>query len=862
MHLWKNSFAEKPDATLTIEELVDKLQEGFWKKDILNLRSKSGELSYKKIKNGLPAVTISAELKNRDKKVPVEKRLKRHTGYICLDIDKKDNPKMRVKDIIDPEALLEYVSCSGEGKKIIYKCQPTTDSNEHRRIYDAAVLRLREMGINIKVDPIVKSIASLQYVSFDPYLHYNPKSRVTIKPLPKPKKSPHAAPKKDEQEIIAQLQEYIKALGKTDCTSNYEDWLAVGFGLAHTLAENGRGVFHQLSKNYKEYAEAETDEKYDSLLDKNIESVEKPRTIASVFNVINEHLSAPQRKQLAKKFAHSHAITRPVEKGVSGKGAQKGKNNDNLGKAEEVEVNGSTDLEGMVRFGLFLFKKVIDKETKSVSDLIPTTLNLNAFETLLRSKGFWRYEKAFVKITDNVVDKCDGDDILTIVTHHIEEQGNYHFLYKEVEFIISWEELAHLWRKLRGHSSIYNQLRSSLLRWEPNLLRDSINTSYIPFRNGVVEVSATTLKIIPYEQLNQQIWKERILPRNYTASKAGSKSGMFEEFFANVCGRGDTLKQRQKSQEYSRALWYYGYMLQGTKRQSTSRAWLLYDIRSGNNGRSGKTIIGQAVGKIRNMVTIDGKTLDLNNRFAFQTVQPWTDVVFIDDPKKHMSLVPLFNMISGEFQSEKKGMDPIVKPIKIMFASNWILEAEGSSEAGRQFVTQLDDFYIKYAKDHETIMPIVHYHGKEFFTDWDDTDWEQFDTFSIKALQYHLKEQSPVNTSINNALLLRFIQNNEEELFFDLATALVRHGSLTKDNKVIIVQGILTSLIIDNKGASIKGAHSAGKIARDFLRAIGGGEPHITSKDVSGIAKQAYKLETGWKEIDFGAFNDRIHKPK
>jgi hypothetical protein len=852
MHLFKHSFAEKPESSLDIPELVEKLQEGFWKKDILNLRSKSGELSYKKLKSSLPAVTVSAELKSRDKTIPVEKRLKKHTGLICLDIDKKDNPKLRVKDIIDPECLLEYVSCSGEGKKIIYRCTPTLDSNEHRRIYDAAVLRLRDMGINIKVDPIVKSIASLQYVSYDPYLHYNAKSKVLIKPLPKPKKQ-HAAPSKDKEEVIAQLQEYIKALGKKDCTDVYENWLSIAFGLAHTLGENGRAIFHLLSKNHSQYAQAETDEKYDSVLDRNIESLEKPRTIASVFSIINEYLGAAQRKQLAKKYASSHAVAKGVEPKAKGKPTQAG----------EAEDNNNTDLEGMVRYKLFLFKKVIDKESKQVTDLTPHALNFNAFEALLKAKGFYRHEKMFVRVVDNIVDKCDADDVLRVITEHIEEEGDYHFTYKQTEFIISWEEIIHLWRKSRGNSTIYNQLRSSLLRWEANLLKDSVDVSYIPFKNGVVQVTKKGITMVEYSALTQQIWRERILPREYRhkATKTNThKPGMFEIFFANVCGRGITYKHRVTSEPYKRAMWYYGYMLQGFKRQSVARAWLLYDILSGNNGRSGKTILGQAVGKIRSVVTIDGKTLDLNQRFAFQTVQPWTDVVFIDDPKKGMSLIPMFNMISGDFQADKKNEQPLVKPLKVMVASNWIMEAEGTSEAGRQFVTQLDDFYIRYSRDHNTIAPIVKAHGKEFFTGWDTKDWEQFDNFSLRCLQYHLTTEVPANTVVGNALLLRFIQSNEEEMFFELASIFSEHAKVNaKDGKLSIVMAMLTTAITEHS-RHMKSLQAAGYVARGFLKCIGGGEIQITTIDVSGFRKQAYKLSCGWEGIDFGNYNDRIKR--
>lgn len=827
--LFKNSYAEVPAESLTPDEFVKRIKEGHWKKLVLRLRDIKDLRYYKKTKEALPGVTVSGDFKTRDKYVPVSERIKKHSGLIALDIDKKDNIKMNAEELIDPQCFMQYVSCSGEGIKIIYRCETTKDPAVHRRIYDAAVQRLEKKGIKLKVDPIVKNIASLQYVSYDPDIYYFPKTKLVIKPLPaiKIKK---AKPSEDQQKDLEQLNEYIAALGDKDVTKNYEDWLTIGMGLSYSLGEAGREPFHALSKNYKEYDEAECNEKYDALLERDPATIDRPTTLASVYNIINDHLPKVALRHLVKKYNKSHAV----------------------GVGEDTEQD---DLAGMVRYRLFLFKKIFDKETNTLLELTPWELNLNAFEDLLKQKGFFRYEGMYVHIKDNIVERVDDNDILRIVTSHIEQDGDYNFTYKKTEFHFSWEELVHLWRKIRGQSSIYNQIAASLSHWKDDqILKDTAKDSYIPYLNGVVHVNAKTIELLPYSKIGAQIWKERILPREFKLAK---KMGMFEHFFANVCGRGKDLKQRMASEPYKRALWYYGYMLQGTKRQSTSRAWLLYDIKTGNNGRSGKTIIGQAIGKIRSMVVIDGKQIDLRNRFALQTILPWTDVVFIDDPFKQMSLVPFFNMISGNTVADRKNKEPLERSLKYMIASNWILEAEGTSETGRQFVTQLDDFYVRYGKEHgDTIAPIVHMHGKEFFTDWDATDWSQFDTFSMQALQYHLKAEAPKNTIIGSALLIRFIQLHEEELFFELANAFC--GNTVKSDKggLMIGQQVLTNVIREHN-ESIK-SNKAGKIARDFLTAIGAQDIQVTTIRVAGMAKMAYKIKNEFKDLNFGEYAGRL----
>ena len=831
--LFKNSFADEPEDTLTFSKFIEGIKEGTWRKQVEKLRAKlDNETAFKRIKKTLPAVTVSGEYITRSKFTPMHERLKAHSGLICLDIDKKDNPKMRAHDLVDKECYAQFTSCSGEGIKIVYKCQTTKDRAEHRRIYDAAIDRLQKKGVILKADPIVKSIASLQYVSYDDKAYYFPKSKLVIKPLPAPKVKV-SKPSEDALKDLEELQEYIEALGSKDVSSSYEDWLNIAFGLSYTLGEHGRKPFHELSKNYEGYSSVECDEMYDSCLERSTNNdVDKPVTIASVFQVIIDSLPKAKARALAKKYNKSHAV----------------------GIGEDVEQG---DLSGMVRYRLFLFKKIIDKETGDIVELVPHGINLNAFDELLSAQQFYKYEKGFVHIKSNIVSTVEVSDILHIVTKLIEAEGDYKFTYSKTEFFFSWEELAHLWRTIRAQSTTYNQVTASLQHWKPNLLKDKVDESYIPYRNGVAVVNKKTIKLVPYEEITMQIWKERILPRDF---KHTTKKGMFEVFFENVCGRGDTSKKRTASETYKRAVWYFGYILQGTKRQSTARAWLLYDIRNGNNGRTGKTIIGQAVGKIRNMVVIDGKQVDFKNRFAFQTVQPWTDVVFIDDPSKYMSLQPLFNMITGEINADRKGLLPVVLPVKFLIASNWVLEAEGNSEAGRQFVTQLDDFYVRWGKEHnDTITPIVDFHGKEFFTDWTDTDWNQFDSFSLKCIQEHLKVDAPSNTIIGNALMIRFIQLHESEMFFELSLTLCTHVKSAKGGGLLIPQQLLISIIkdCDAKTTSIK----AGKIAREYLRAIGAKDVEITSIVVGGMNRMAYKLNNQFKDLEFGEFSKRLPKP-
>lgn len=825
--LFNDSFSQEPSRNITFAEFINMLKSGEWQKLILNLRSKD-EKGFKRLKKKLPAVTISGVFTTR-------KKIKNHSGYIALDIDRHDNELMRVQDLVDNECLAQYVSCSGQGIKIIYRCKVTIDPAEHRRIYDAAVERLEKKGIKLKVDPAVKSLGSLQYVSFDPNVFYNPKTKLVIKPLKPIKRK--AITTISDTKTIDELVNYIEVLGKRDVTCDpggYDKWLNIAFGLSYSLDEAGREIFHKLSCNHPKYTVDECNELYDACLErKEVNNIAQPITLSTVYSIINDYLPKVTLKHLIKKYNKGHAI----------------------GEGEDVQ-NG--DILGLVRYKFFLFKKIFDKDSNVLIDLYPVSINLNEFEELINKKGFFRYGKTFVHIVNNIVEVCDADDVLRVVTKYIVKEGSYNFSYDKIEFHFTWEELIHKWREAKGLSNTYNQIPSGLEHWEPNLLKDTTTESYIPYRNGVVKVTAKDIELIPYDKIKQQIWRERILPRNFTLT---DKKGMFEDFFMNVCGRGNTPKFKLQSEHYKRSFWYYGYMLHSCKRKSNARAWLLYDIKTGNNGRTGKTILGHAIGKIRNTVIIDGKRADFDNRFLFQKVNEWTDVIFIDDPDKRFSLVPLFNIITDELEADRKTISSLVTSVKIMIASNWVLESEGESEKGRQFVTQLDDFYVRYSKEHkDTLTPLVDLHGKEFFTDWNSSDWSQFDSFSVRALQYYFASEAPPNNIIGNSEQIRFIQNNERELFFELCNVFVKNVKRLKDNSLAVPQGLLVQTIRDHN--SNIGSGIAGRISRDFLRAIGIRTTKLTSINTGGIDRMAYKFDEKFEDLNFGEHDNNLPKPK
>jgi len=65
----------------------------------------------------------------------------------------------------------------------------------------------------------------------------------------------------DIDRVVAAIEK-----GHIDLTSDYKDWLTLGFAFAHELGEMGRSYFQRTSKFYPGYDAAKTDKQYDSCL--------------------------------------------------------------------------------------------------------------------------------------------------------------------------------------------------------------------------------------------------------------------------------------------------------------------------------------------------------------------------------------------------------------------------------------------------------------------------------------------------------------------------------------------------------------------------------------------------------------------
>lgn len=82
-------------------------------------------------------------------------------------------------------------------------------------------------------------------------------------------------------EAIEVLTQAVEASG-IDITPNYSDWLAIAFALVSEMGEDGRSIYHRLSRFNPAYNPAETDRQYSACLRDGSRQI----TIASLFDFL------------------------------------------------------------------------------------------------------------------------------------------------------------------------------------------------------------------------------------------------------------------------------------------------------------------------------------------------------------------------------------------------------------------------------------------------------------------------------------------------------------------------------------------------------------------------------------------------
>ena len=145
-----------------------------------------------------------------------------------------------------------------------------------------------------------------------------------------------------------------------------------------------------------------------------------------------------------------------------------------------------------------------------------------------------------------------------------------------------------------------------------------------------------------------------------------------------------------------------GYLLMQAKDKSVTKAVVAMDGKQSevgkSNGRTGKSLVGDALSLIIPSVYIPGKAKDMEgDSFLWTEITDKTRMVFIDDVRVNFNFEFLFPNITGDWKVNYKGGGRITIPFsqspKIYIPTNHALNGRGSSFTARKWLIAFSDYY-------------------------------------------------------------------------------------------------------------------------------------------------------------------------
>lgn len=201
------------------------------------------------------------------------------------------------------------------------------------------------------------------------------------------------------------------------------------------------------------------------------------------------------------------------------------------------------------------------------------------------------------------------------------------------------------------------------------LLKDTKDCAYLFYTNCIVKVTQTDKEVLSYADMDLSIWRDQVIDRDFV--KVDHHKSEFRTFIWHISG-----KDRDKYKAFQTVI---GYLLHSYKDRSNNKAIIFNDeaISDVPNGRSGKGLFWNAMGHLKKVQSLDGKTFDFLNKFPYQNVSTACQILVFDDVKKKFNFESLFSVITEGITIEYKGKDSIKLDVtnspKIIITTNYTI---------------------------------------------------------------------------------------------------------------------------------------------------------------------------------------------
>lgn len=152
---------------MSITDIYQYIKDCVWSKYVDPVRQAYGTDEYKKLKNTLPALTMSGIFPKGSR---LNESIIEHSGRIVLDIDELEDSVYDAKEALKQDKYSEAVFFSVGGKGLAVSVK--IDGKKHEESFEALQKYYKSM-YGLKLDASCRNVARLRYVTSDPEIYIN-----------------------------------------------------------------------------------------------------------------------------------------------------------------------------------------------------------------------------------------------------------------------------------------------------------------------------------------------------------------------------------------------------------------------------------------------------------------------------------------------------------------------------------------------------------------------------------------------------------------------------------------------------------------------------------------------------------------
>lgn len=674
---------------VTLEKVANRIKHGTSKELIHKIRQGNKELKKK-----LPSILFAGVFQERNRK-----GLQEHSGLMVVDFDKYPDAETMKSHLsllkLNEHFVLLFISPGGLGIKGVVRI-PKADKITHPQYFKAF-----HKKFNYKYFDIANSdVARVCFESYDPdiYINYNAKtfkaelidegqSRLNTVPF---------LPISDEDKIVDKIMKFNWQKDFRNGERNAFIFDIAGafceYGISQTYAENYiiNNVIHG------DFSERET------------------------ITAIN---SAYRSRNANTKYFEDYSKANRIKLDIP-KGKDYVINHHNI---DEKTYN--------------IVKE--DKESKNfwyTDDKGKTKIESLDYKHWLESKGFKKYfpsnseKPTWVQIESNIVKEISVEKIKDSVLTYLLEKGE-----------------LDAWRLCVNYNNIFSEQYLLFLdNIELLMLKDTKTKSFIAFKNGILEITKTQVKLVDFIDINGYVWESQIINRNFEL--LDDLDNDYKTFINNISNNEPLALEC-----------VIGYLLSTYKNKMNNKAIILNDevISDNPEGGTGKGLLIQGIKQIRKTSILDGKAFDDKKSFPYQTVSQDTQILVFDDVKKNFSFESKFSLVTEGITLERKNKDALKLSVeespKVVISTNYAIKGTGNSHDRRRHEIEISQYYGKDKTPYDEF-------GKQLFDDWNEDEFLAFDNYMVNCIQAYLKA-GLVQQTAKNIKTRKFIIETSMEFY-------------------------------------------------------------------------------------------------